>query len=159
MSRYAADTAVSPERSRAEIEKVLARYGADAFSYAYDDGRAAIAFRMRGRMVKLMIPFPSEGELRLTPTGLRRSAAQVRQARDKELRRRWRAMALVVKAKLEAVESGIVTFEDEFLPHIVLPDGSTVGDWMQPQVERAYETGQMPSLMPFASGRELASGD
>jgi hypothetical protein len=36
---------------------------------------------------------------------------------------RWRALALAIKA----VESGIATFEEEFLAHIALPNGSTVG--------------------------------
>lgn len=45
---------------------------------------------------------------------------------------------MIIKAKLEAVESGISTIEREFLYEIVLPDGSTVGDWVIPQVECAY---------------------
>jgi len=59
-----------------------------------------------------------------------------------------RALALVIKAKLEAVESGITVFDDEFMAHIVLPDGSTVGDFMKPQIEQVYLTGQMPPLLP-----------
>ena len=41
-------------------------------------------------------------------------------------RQRWRALNLAIKAKLEAVESGIVTFDQEFLAHIVGPSGQTV---------------------------------
>lgn len=63
-------------------------------------------------------------------------------------RQRWRALALVIKAKLEAVEAGITEFEEEFLAHIVLPNGGTVGQFMLPQVATAYETGQMPPLLP-----------
>jgi hypothetical protein len=33
---YAANTTVAPEKSRAEIERTLRRYGADAFSYGYE---------------------------------------------------------------------------------------------------------------------------
>ena len=55
---------------------------------------------------------------------------------------------MVIKAKLEAVESGISIFEEEFLAHLVLPDGKTVGQFMLPQVEAAYETGKMPKLLP-----------
>ncbi len=53
-----------------------------------------------------------------------------------------------MKSKLEAVDSGIVTFEEEFLAHIVLPDGTRTGAWAVPQIERAYETGEMPALLP-----------
>jgi hypothetical protein len=38
MTRYAADTSVSVEKSRMEIERTLARYGADAFAY-FSEGR------------------------------------------------------------------------------------------------------------------------
>ena len=34
--RYATDTRVSVERSKAEIEAILARYGADQFMYGWE---------------------------------------------------------------------------------------------------------------------------
>lgn len=45
MSRYAADTSVSVERSKAEIEKTLTRYGASAFAYGWEGDEAMIQFR------------------------------------------------------------------------------------------------------------------
>jgi len=41
-----------------------------------------------------------------------------------------------------------MTFEQEFLAYITLPNGSTVGQLMLPQVREAYETGRMPALLP-----------
>lgn len=35
MTRYAANTSVPADRSRGEIERILARYGADSFAYAF----------------------------------------------------------------------------------------------------------------------------
>ena len=67
------------------------------------------------------------------------------------MRQRWRALALVIKAKLEAVEAGIVTFEEEFAMHMVLPNGQTVGEWVVPQINQAYELNQMPALMSGSS--------
>ena len=55
----------------------------------------------------------------------------------------------MIKAKLEAVESGIASFEDEFLAHTLLPSGATVSEWIQPQVAEAYETGRMPRMLPL----------
>ena len=57
---------------------------------------------------------------------------------------------LVIKAKLEAVTAGISTIETEFLANIVLPDNTTAGEWMLPQIDRAYRTGEMPPLLPAA---------
>jgi hypothetical protein len=37
----------------------------------------------------------------------------------------------------------------EFLAHVVPPNASgTVGDWLVPQVDKAYESGEMPALLP-----------
>ena len=65
-------------------------------------------------------------------------------------RKRWRALLLIIRAKLEAVESGITTLESEFLANIVLPDGGTVGQWLAPQIDAAYATVRLP-LMPGPS--------
>jgi hypothetical protein len=55
---------------------------------------------------------------------------------------------LAIKAKLEAVEQGITEFESEFMAHIVMPDGKTVGHHVLPQISAAYSTGKMPKLLP-----------
>ena len=64
------------------------------------------------------------------------------------MRQRWRALALVIKAKLEAVEADITTLEAEFLAHIALPSGATVGEWVGPQLDAVYGSGEMPALLP-----------
>jgi hypothetical protein len=66
---------------------------------------------------------------------------------ERTCRQRWRALTFVIKAKLEAVEAGISEFESEFLANVVLPDGSSVGDFIRPQIERAYSEGTLPSAL------------
>ena len=41
-----------------------------------------------------------------------------------------------MKAKVESVESGIETFEEAFLPHMVLSNGETVGQKMIGQIDQ-----------------------
>lgn len=153
MSRYAENTQVPSDRSRNEIERTLARYGAEQFMYGWQADEAVIAFRASGRHVQFRLPMPDRGapEFVETPTGRNRSAAQAEAEFEKAVRQRWRALALVIKAKLEAVEAGITEFESEFLAHIMLPDGTTVGQWARPQLAAAYESGRMPALMPGAA--------
>ncbi len=105
---------------------------------------------MLERQVKFVLPLPDRGstEFTETPTGRERSATQQVAAYEQAVRQRWRALALVIKAKLEAVEAEITVFEDEFLAHLILADGTTFGDWARPQVERMYLTGAMPALLP-----------
>lgn len=147
---YAEGTSVTPEASRAEIERTLARYGADQFMYGWDQDQAIVGFRVGVRQVRFILSMPDRRDEQFTHTPTRgnlRSAAQQEAEYSKAVRQKWRALSLVVKAKLEAVESGITTFDEEFLAHILLPDGTTVGDQAVPAVERAYETGQMPKLL------------
>lgn len=155
MSRYAETTSVSSEKSRSEIERTLERYGADGFMYGWEGRNVTIMFRMKSRMIRFFIEMPdkSNDEFMLTPSrGNIRSTDAALKAWEQACRQRWRALALVIKAKLEAVEAGISEFEEEFLAHIVLPDGQTVGQYMLPQVATVYETGRMPKLLP-GSGR------
>ncbi len=150
MPRYAESTTVSSNRSRAEIEATLSRYGASRFMYGWDQQSAIIAFEMHGRRIQFQLPLPDKdaSEFTSTPTGRVRAASQATEAYDQAVRQRWRALALVIKAKLEAVDAGITVFEDEFMAHIVLPTGETVGHWMRPQIETSYRSGNMPPLLP-----------
>lgn len=152
MTRYAENTSVSVDRSRAEVERVLQRYGASSFAYGWDAGRQMIQFDYSTRRVRIVLdlPDPKAKEFTRTPTGLARSEQASRAAWDQSVRQRWRALVLVIKAKLEAVESGITTFEDEFLAWTVLPSGGTFGEWARPQLDEAYMGGHMPALLPGA---------
>jgi 2-succinyl-5-enolpyruvyl-6-hydroxy-3-cyclohexene-1-carboxylate synthase len=150
MSFYASQTTVSSEKSRAEIEATLRRYGADSFAYVSERTRAIVAFQACGGRVKFELPMPDPlaDDFSRTPARrTRRSPQQQRAAWEQACRQKWRALTLCVKAKLEAVESGITTFESEFMAHILLPDGRTVGEHASPMIERAYTTGTTPPLL------------
>lgn len=129
---YAARTDVPVEKSRAEVERTLTRYGAKSFAYFTEESRAIIVFVAHERRIRFDLPLP-KGD----------SKADQQVARS-----RWRALLLCIKAKLEAVESKIETFEEAFLAHVVLPDGMTTWQHAKPAIESAYKTGSMPPLLP-----------
>lgn len=132
--RYAQRTKVPVLQSRDELQRTLARYGADQFMFGEDADRAVARFRVRDRYVQFVLDIPDDPQ---------------------RARQRWRALVLVVKAKLEAVESGISTFEREFLANIMLPNGATFGDWAEPELDRVYTSGEMPGgllALPAGSG-------
>ena len=52
----------------------------------------------------------------------------------------------MIKAKLEAVETGITTFEEEFFAHFVLPGGKTVFQEAMPMLEQVYQGKDVPLL-------------
>lgn len=155
MGRYAEKTDVPADRSRAEIEKALIRYGASGFGYSREKREvarnpipaygpktetrmfAAVVFQFKDRRIRLDLPMPTEREVGTT--------AKAEQA----TRQRWRALLLVIKAKLEAVESGISTLEQEFLANIVTDSGRTIGDVVVPRLSEAVAAGR---LLPERTG-------
>ena len=151
MPTYAAQTSVSAEKSKLEIEHTLQRFGADQFIYGWESDKAVIGFRISGRQVRFILPLPSRSAEQFVFTPVkqeRRSPAGITLAWEQGTRQCWRALALIIKAKLEAIEAGIVTVEDEFLAQTLLPSGESVSEWLQPQVTVAYERGDMPALLP-----------
>lgn len=180
--RYAEGTSVPADRSRSEAEKTLVRYGAHGFAYAWEqrvettpatcqrtgcpveniafclrdhrwhvreerrDTREVVilGFKMmldgKEREVRLEVPMPTERE------------AGTKAKLDAAVRQRWRALVLVLKAKLEAVASGISTLETEFLAGIVLPNGMTLGQAVLPRLSEAVSSGRL--LPPASNGGE-----
>lgn len=151
MAKYASTTTVSVEKSRAEIEKILVRYGASGFFSGYTNEEALVGFRIADRIVKITMTMPDRkaDEFhwggRYGSTQLSDQAAHNRW--EQACRQRWRSLALIIKAKLEAVECGISTVEREFLADIVMPNGQSFGEWAGPQIENMYKEGGMPPLL------------
>ena len=128
--KYASKTSVPVDRTRNEIESTLTKYGAAQFGFVNDtaSGSSAIEFVARNRRMRFVLPMPE------------RKSATNETAWCQLQRQRWRALLLAIKAKLEAVECGISTFESEFLANIVDPlTNRTVGDVMLPQIAESYE--------------------
>lgn len=146
------------ETTEADLKRLLRQHGADAVVVGWDGPLSTIAFRLQGRQVKYTIQRPLRTDTDIThyPSGKPRPANMQNDAIAAEHRRRWRALLLIVKAKLELVAGGDADFADEFLAHTMLSDGSTVREWMGPQLEHVYQTGEMPSLLPGAQ-RALAA--
>lgn len=147
---YAKETSVNQTQSLLEIERTLSRYGADQFMYGRQQDKAAVGFVMHGRQVRIVVPMPDKNarEFWETPTGRDRTETAALKEWEQACRARYRALSLVVKAKLEAVESGITTFDEEFMAHLVLPNGQTAGQRLLPEIEEAQRTGNMPALLP-----------
>ena len=98
MSRYAANTTVSVEKSVAEIKRTLDRYGADQFAYGEDSAlsKASVQFSSHNRHIRfiLQLPHRDSEEFTLTPTGKDRSYDAALKSWEQSCRQRWRAFAL-----------------------------------------------------------------
>lgn len=158
---YAENTEVPVPKTRAEIELLIMKHACTQFIVGVDHAqhRATVQFHAHQRIVRFEIALPDPADpkyrtFRNAGSGVlyRRTPAQVEKHVAQLERTRWRALLLVIKAKLEAVESGITTFEDEFLAHVVLPNQQTVADYMRPSVEQMYMTGVMPPSRQLTGG-------
>lgn len=141
MKRYAEGTSVPVDRTRSEVVSVLKKHGAQGFIFGEVGGKALVAFEMRERRLRFVVPMPQ----------LNKSSSNEKVVKA-ETRRRWRALLLVLKAKLEAVASEIVQFDEEFLAHIVVRGSTTVGDEIVPFMKNALETGKLPPLLGSGDG-------
>lgn len=135
-STYASGiTASVVQKSRAEIEHILQRFGATHFLSGSSPTDAVVSFQIGGRAIKITLHMPDP------------NSDEFNYQKSLAIRERWRALALVIKAKLAAIEAGITTVEEEFLAFTMLPDKRTVGQWLLPQMQVLLTSGRMPPLL------------
>ena len=107
MAQFAKNTTVPVERSQSEIRNILGKYKADGFACGWEGKLDCLSWTYKGVHYILRVERPSNAQ---------------------QHRQRWRALRLVIYAKLEAVDCGISTVEREFMAWAMGPDGRTLGD-------------------------------
>ena len=135
MAKYAKNTAVTIEKSKVQIQLLLTKWGIDHFYFGTSPRGDGIGFAFAERTYKMNVPTPESNGL---------TDKQYEQAK----RQRWRILYMSLKMKLEEIDAGCISFEDQFLAMMCLPDGSTVSNFMSlpENVTRLQET-KMPLLL------------
>lgn len=156
---FAENTTVAAERTKSDIRKLVTAAGAQGWRAGEDEdrGQAVIEFRLPAApphtysvRIRIHLPIPALDEFRLDGRGRTRTATAQAEAYGQEIRRRWRALHLSLKAKLVAVQEGIFTVEDEFEPHIVIPGTNrTMREHTRHQLQKSLETNTPPSSLPM----------
>jgi hypothetical protein len=156
---YAKNTKINSSRSEDEIRQMLKNFGAANIIpldnlVVGDKTLIGVMFDYESRRVKIMVELPDPADVKFTTSPAfrnHRTKEQCHQFYLKEIDRLWRAVAFKMKARLVEIEDGISDFEEAFFYNIVAPgspDGATVGQIMRPQLERAYQAGKLPPLLP-----------
>ena len=136
MAKYAKNTTVPVARSRVRIQELLIDWGIDEFFFGTSPRGEGIGFRYDGRVYKHNVPLP------------KRTENMTEKQYEQKLRQRWRILYMSLKMKLEEISDGGISFEDQFLAQMSLPDGSTVGDFMKlPDNIARLEKTKMPKLL------------
>jgi hypothetical protein len=145
--RYAAETEVPVEKSKRQIELLLQAHGAEAYHTGWDSARDIIEFGWQGKQIRFVLRRYEKKEFELSERGFARNQRQQQQAYEQADRSRWRALYLVVRAKLEAVEAGIGIFEEEFMAYIVVPGrNQTLGEILVPRITAgSFDLKQLPA--------------
>ena len=126
---YASRTKVPSDKTRMDIERLVKKYGAKGFAAGWHEGTARVQFFAHNRHVRFTIAIANA------------TAVQERE--------RWRALLLLVKAKLVAVDAKIATFEEVFVGDIVLPEtGKTVWESVREPLKISYEQNRNVPLLP-----------
>lgn len=126
---YAAGTTVPVNRTKSEIEKLVTeKYKATSYGSFVSGSEARIMFALEGRNIMFRISIPESVQMERT---------------------RWRALLLVIKAKLESVASEIETIEEAFLSQVMAPDGKTYGEHVVPNIATDYAERNVPLLPKF----------
>src|SRR3954471_22256660 len=108
MAKFAANTEVSVEQSKAEIERTIHRYGATSFMAGYSGNRAIVAFEMDGKRIRFDLTLPSANEDQFTKYRVNANSTatadrlphKAHELWEQACRQRWRALLLLIKAKL-----------------------------------------------------------
>src|SRR5579872_4028588 len=103
-AKYAEGTSTPVAKTREEIERTLKKYGATGFLYGNQGDVSAVAFELEGRRYRIEVHVPPMESFR---ANYRQGQPALQEARAKEERRLWRALLMVIEAKLEAAKSGI----------------------------------------------------
>jgi hypothetical protein len=152
---YAKGTEVPVEKTEMEIKQLLKKHGASAVITGWSGDRAQVLFEMKDRRIRFTIDCPPISDFAYAKIGVngkrRRTQAEQKTAYEQSQREKWRVLLLLIKGKLESIESGAGMFEQEFLSYIVLPDNETVGEWITPQLKDIYRSGKMPPMLPGAA--------
>lgn len=122
--RYAEGTTVTVGSSRGEISAILENHGVAKQGWMTGPNGDQLMFEMDGHSFRFDIIKPTMVEIRqMYP-----NAYEPQKKLDAEWRRRWRANVLLLKAKLEFIESGDTTMDRELLPYMLTNDGKTVAE-------------------------------
>jgi len=143
---YAEDTRVPVDKSLAEIVALVKKAGAARVAQIEEPDSFAVQFFLADRMIRFRVSVPA-----IDPSGrvgVHGTAAGMQASYEKRQRQRARALLLVIKAKLESVESQVETFEEAFLANIVMADGATLYERLAEPISLEYREGKpMPMLL------------
>lgn len=156
---YAKNTTVSEHKTLAQIQKMLVLFGVDEFGHVSRQHEAIISCTYKGIRIEMSISLPARDDKQFTetPTGQPRCESAALKEWEKEVRRKWRALYLVIKGLLVGIADGVLDFNEAFLSWIVLVNGVTVYQKALPYIEEARIGQPLLEVFEDVTDGEMAS--
>ena len=138
MNKLPYSTATAGDKALLELQRALAKFGCASFGTAIDAERGVtiVSFKWRERVVQMEASW--KGYATALIRGRKFSSWQQEERRKAEAKALDQARISVcsvlrdwTKAQITAVESGVMSFESAFMPHMLLRDGRRVIDAAQ----------------------------
>lgn len=159
--KYANDTSVPVSKSRGEIEKLLRVWGANQMQWSddFEGGKAMLRFIWEHEgtnyTARFVVDVPTAKEIK--EESLDGRTGKFSQAKyDKAMERRGmvehRELALLMKAIFVAVDCGLITAEQVFMPFLEGQDGRTIGECVLPELAKILKRGGTRNLLPAIGG-------
>jgi hypothetical protein len=130
VTRYAEGTKVTIESSRGEITGILAKHGVQKMGWMSAPDGDELVFELGGGSFRFRMVKPTAETMRERDGKTYAYPQNIdwQTKAEQEWRRVWRANVLLLKAKLEFIESGDTTLDRELMAYRVLKDGRTLED-------------------------------
>ena len=141
-------TSVNWAKSQTAITKLLNQRGIFEHQFTNVKDRFVLQFRVvengisKPIAVRIIVPFQTEPDSK---------------DREKETNSLHRVLFYHLKAKFNAVESGLTEFMEEFMAHLIITDksgkSSTMGDMLLPQYKQSLESGEQGDFKLLGDGK------
>lgn len=149
MRRHYESTKVSETQSLLDVEDLLRLHGIKTVRWTTSSDLLRIEFLWphKGRELgfRIDVKVPAKDSRGVLLRGERR---------DQERRRMMRVVLNHLKAKLVAVEDGLVDFTQEFLPYLIVAGNRTAGEAMAEEIAGALKSGTLPEVRLLPSGTQ-----
>lgn len=135
------ENASSGQAARGEIVKILQRFGCSSVGFMddFDEHSVLLAFTWRNRPVQMrasakgwaacyLKEHPYSSRMRKTRAEHETFALKQGMVAINSILRDW------VKGQVTAIETGMMTFDHVFMPHMLLPDGTAAIELIRSQL-------------------------
>lgn len=129
------ESATSGKRAISDIERTLREFGCKKFGswFDYEAATLEIQFEVRNRSVSLrasasgyaaawLRKHPHTSRMRSTLAQHQQKASEIAEMAIYSILRDW------IKGQVTAIETGLMSFEAAFMPHLMLPNGQRILD-------------------------------